>query len=87
MTSSGPIHHSRFPAQQGQAALLAVTTASSLAHFTQAALEKLCGPGAAQGKGSDAPGPRGKRGTGRSHFALKHSACVHCMHLLVPPPA
>lgn len=31
MTSSGPIHHSRFPAQQGQAALLAVTTASSLA--------------------------------------------------------
>ena len=36
MTSSGPIHHCRFPAQQGQAALLAVTTASSLAHFTLA---------------------------------------------------
>lgn len=50
MTSSGPIHHSRFPAQQGQAALLAVTAASSLAHFIQATWEKLCHRGSS-GKG------------------------------------
>lgn len=53
MTSSGPIHHCRFPAQQGQAALLAVTTASSLAHFTLATWDRLCQPEAAMGKGSE----------------------------------
>lgn len=40
MTSSSPIHHSRFPAQQGQAALLAATTVSSPASFTQAAWDR-----------------------------------------------
>lgn len=65
MTSSGPIHHSRFPAQQGQAALLAVTTAYSLAHFTQAAGER----------DPSTPAPRGKRGTGFSRFHFK-TQCV-----------
>lgn len=49
MTSSGPIHHCRFPAWQGQAALLAVTTASSPAHFTSATWERLWQPEAAGG--------------------------------------
>lgn len=60
MTSSGPIHHSRFPAQQGQAALLAVTTASSLAHFTRATGDRLWQSGQPRGEGSEHPGPRQK---------------------------
>ena len=63
MTSSGPIHHCRFPAQQGQAALLAVTTASSLAHFTLATWDRLCQPEASGGgKRSEHPKPYSKEG-------------------------
>ena len=44
-------------AQQGQAALLAVTTASSLAHFTQATWDRLWQSGQPRGEGSERPGP------------------------------
>lgn len=55
MTSSGPIHHSRFPAQKGQATLLAVTTASSLAHFARATWDRLWSSGGSQEKGRRMP--------------------------------
>lgn len=57
MTSSGLIHHCRFPARQGQAALRAETTASSPAHFTLATWDRLCQPEAARGKGAEHPRP------------------------------
>lgn len=57
MTSSGLIHHCRFPARQGQAALRAETTASSPAHFTLATWDRLCQPEAARGKGAQHPRP------------------------------
>lgn len=82
MTSSGPIHHSRFPAQQGQAALLTVTTASSLAHLTQAAWDRLCGLGRPGEGDQSTPDVRKKRGIGCSHFYLKCGAYAHCVHLL-----
>lgn len=83
MTSSGPIHHSRFPAQQGQAAPLAVTTASSLAHFTRATWDRLWQSGQPWGEDQSAPGPSGKGawaaricGEMQSLY-LKHSTRIH----------
>ena len=83
MTSSGPIHHSRFPAQQGQAAPLAVTTASSLAHFTRATWDRLWQSGQPRGEGSERPRPWWK-GAQASRICgemqslyLKHSTRSH----------
>lgn len=92
MTSSGPIHHSRFPAQRGQAALRAVTTASSLAHFTQATWDRLWRSGAARERDQSTPGPRGKRGAGCSHFQgrakpLLKAQRTHPSLCAVPAPA
>lgn len=93
MTSSGPIHHSRFPAQQGQASPLARSAHSDDSLLSgpfysgslgQAVWTKQPGDG-----GPNTPGryfPKGKRGPGGSHFYLKHrvyaqltvSTCQSC---------
>lgn len=92
MTSSSPIHHSRFPAQQGQAALLAVTIASSQAGFSSSLGQAVPVRGGL-GKGIGAPpppGPPGKRETG---FLTELRKCkdaaynrVHVSTLCLPVP-
>lgn len=54
MTSSGPIHHSRFPAQQGQAAVAGRDYSFLSGRFTHAAWSRLCGPGS-RGNGIRVP--------------------------------
>lgn len=61
MTSSSPIHHSRFPAQQGQAALLALTIVSSQAGFSSSL--------GAWGRGSEHPHPQDLQGREEQDFS------------------